>query len=100
MSNARTAGQQLQTQVMEAVRMGQEAVVGALKTCADAVQSITPQLPGLSSAVASKLPNPADLVTSAYDVAEKLLASQRKFAADVLAVTGSVTGSKNRASQN
>jgi hypothetical protein len=80
--------------------MGQETVVDALKTWADAVQSITPQLPGLNPAIAGKLPKPEELVTSAYDFAEKLLASQRKFAEEVLAVTGSVTAKKNGASKN
>jgi len=34
-------------------------------------------------------------VANAYDFAEKLLASQRKFAEDVLQVTGSVVAKKN-----
>jgi hypothetical protein len=33
---------------------------------------------------AEKLPKPQELIASAYDFAEQLLASQRKFAKDVL----------------
>ena len=37
--------------------------------------------------LADKLPKPADLVANAYDFAGQLLASQRKFAEDVLDAT-------------
>jgi len=43
---------------------------------------------------AAKLPEPADLVASAYDFAEQLLASQRKFAEDVLQATAPLLPSK------
>ena len=43
------------------------------------------QVPG-----ADKLPKPEELVSSAYDFAEQLLASQRKFAEEVLKATGSL----------
>jgi hypothetical protein len=36
---------------------------------------------------AEKLPKPQELIASAYDVAEQVLASQRKFAEDVLKTT-------------
>ena len=36
---------------------------------------------------AEKLPKPQELIASAYDFAEQLLASQRKFAEDVLKTT-------------
>jgi hypothetical protein len=36
---------------------------------------------------AEKLPKPQELIASAYDFAEQLLASQRKFAEDVLETT-------------
>ena len=37
--------------------------------------------------LADKLPKPEDVVASAYDFAEQLLASQRTFAEDVLKAT-------------
>jgi hypothetical protein len=36
---------------------------------------------------ADKLPKPEEVVANAYDFAEQLLASQRKFAEDVLKAT-------------
>ena len=44
------------------------------------------QVPG-----ADKLPKPEDVVASAYDFAEQLLQSQRKFAEEVLKATTSLT---------
>jgi hypothetical protein len=40
---------------------------------------------------ADKLPKPEEVVASAYDFAEQLLASQRKFAEEVLKATSSLT---------
>src|SRR5271165_787457 len=48
------------------------------------------KLPKLTSAhmsVADRLPTPEEAVASAYNVAERMLASQRKFAEDVLKAT-------------
>jgi len=39
---------------------------------------------------ADKLPKPEDVVASAYDFAEQLLASQRKFAEEVLKATAAL----------
>jgi hypothetical protein len=91
MTDTRAIGQELQEQIMDAVRKSQETVVEAIKTWADTVQSITPSLPAVPAVpFADKLPNPGELVSSAYDFAEKLLASQRKFAEDVLQATAPV----------
>jgi hypothetical protein len=40
--------------------------------------------------LADKLPKPGELVANAYDFAEQLLASQRKFAEQVLEATAAV----------
>jgi hypothetical protein len=40
---------------------------------------------------ADKLPRPEEVVASAYDFAEQLLASQRKFAEEVIKATSSLT---------
>jgi hypothetical protein len=87
MTNPTTLGKEMQGQILETIRKGQEAVTDALGAWADAVQAITPSLPIPSVPLADKLPKPADLVASAYDFAEQLLAAQRKFAEDVLQVT-------------
>ena len=39
---------------------------------------------------ADKLPKPEEVVASAYDFAEQLLAGQRRFAEEVLKATGSL----------
>jgi hypothetical protein len=80
-----TATQELQGEILKTVRKSQEAVVEAIQAWADAVQSIKPPLPDLNLPFTDKFPKPAEFVATAYDFAEQLLASQRKFAEDALA---------------
>ena len=84
MNETRTVGKEMQDQILATVRMSQAAVVEALQTWASAVRSITPDLPDVNVPFTDKLPKPTELIASAYDFAEQLLASQRKFAEDVL----------------
>ena len=86
MTESRPLGQ-VQDEILNTVRKSQAAVVEAIQTWAGAVQSVTPSLPELNVPFADKLPRPQDLVASAYDFAEQLLASQRTFAEDVLKAT-------------
>ncbi len=97
-------GQEFQEDVLNAIRRSQAAVVDAIERWSSAVQSMKPELPELnlpfadSLNAAEKLPKPEDLVKSAYDFAEQLLASQRKFAEDVLKATApllATSGSKS-----
>jgi hypothetical protein len=97
MTDTRTVGHEIQGQILDTVRKSQDAVVDALKTWTETVQSITPSIPTPSLPLADKLPKPEELVASAYDFAEQLLASQRKFAESVLEVTGPVAARKNGA---
>ncbi len=90
--------QDLQNEVLSTVRKSQDAVVDAIKTWVETVQSITPNVPAMDMPFADKLPKPADVVASAYDFAEQLLQSQRKFAEEVLNATSSLTpGTENKA---
>ena len=82
-----TTTQELQGEVLKTVRKGQEFVVDAIQAWADAVQAIKPPLPDVNVPFAGKLPQPGDIVAGTYDFIEQLLAAQRKFAEDVLAVT-------------
>jgi hypothetical protein len=84
---ATTATQELQGEILKTVRKSQEFVVDAIQAWADAVQAIKPPLPDVNIPFTDKLPQPGEFVTGAYDFAEQLLATQRKFAEDVLAVT-------------
>jgi len=87
---ASTPTQGLQDELLNTVRKSQETVIDALKTWAETIQSITPKLPSVPLPGADKLPKPEDLVASAYDFAEQLLASQRKFAEEVVKATASL----------
>jgi hypothetical protein len=92
--------QELTSEILNTISKSQAAVVEAIETWASAVQSIKPDLPDVNLPFADKLPTPQDVVTSAYDFAEQLLASQRKFAEDLLKATapllstGSATAAK------
>jgi|SRR5580700_6642689 hypothetical protein len=91
MTDTRAIGQELQNQILDAVRKSQETVVEAIKTWTDTIQAITPSLPTVPAVpLADKLPKPGELVASAYDFAEQLLATQRKFAEEVLEATAPV----------
>src|ERR1700722_113476 len=87
MTDTYTAGEQVQEEILKTVRNGQSAVVAAIQAWARTVESITPALPDVNVPFAEKLPKPQELIASAYDFAEQLLASQRKFAEDVLKTT-------------
>jgi hypothetical protein len=87
MTDTRTAVQDVQDEILKTVRKSQEAVLDAIRTWADTVQSITPKLPTVSVPFVDKLPKPEEVVGGAYDFAEQLLAGQRKFAEDVLKAT-------------
>ena len=85
-----TTTQGLQDEVLNTVRKSQEAVIDAIRTWSETVQSITPKLPAVPVPGADKLPKPEEVVASAYDFAEQLLASQRKFAEEVVKATASL----------
>jgi hypothetical protein len=79
--------QELTNEVLNTISKSQAAVVDAIETWASAVQSIKPDLPDVNLPFADKLPTPHEVVASAYDFAGQLLASQRKFAEDLLKAT-------------
>jgi hypothetical protein len=87
MTDTHTVGEQVQEEILKTVRSSQSEAVEAIQTWARTVQSIMPTLPDLSVPFAEKLLKPQELIASAYDFAEQLLAGQRKFAEDVLKVT-------------
>jgi hypothetical protein len=80
-----------QEEVLTATRKGQEAMMAAIKTWLETVRTAAPRLPSklpqVSLPFADKLPTPQDAVANAYHLAEQLLASQRKFAEDLVKVT-------------
>ena len=91
-----TPTQEIQDEFLNTIRKSQETVIDAIKSWVESVQSITPKIPSVQVPGADKLPKPEDVVASAYDFAEQLLASQRKFAEEVLkATTSLMPGTEN-----
>jgi hypothetical protein len=84
MAESRTTSQEVQAEILDAVRKGQEAVVDAIKHWAGTIQSIAPSVPVRNLPYADKLPKPEEVVASAYDFGKHLLAVQRSFAESVL----------------
>ena len=80
-----------QEEVLAATRKGQEAMMAAVKTWLETVRTATPKLPSklpqLGLPFADRLPTPHDAVANAYHLAEQLLASQRRFAEELVKVT-------------
>ncbi|HUK72593.1 MAG TPA: hypothetical protein VLW50_28155 [Streptosporangiaceae bacterium] len=88
-----------QEEFLGVTRKSQEAVIAVIRALAETVSRTVspklasvyepltdnlPKLPSISVPFADKLPEPEDAVARAYDFAEQLLASQRKFAEDLL----------------
>jgi hypothetical protein len=84
MAETRTTSQEVQAEILDAVRKGQEAVVDAIKHWAGTIQSIAPSVPAPNLPYAGKLPKPEEVVASAYDFGKHLLAVQRSFTESVL----------------
>ena len=82
--------QAVQEEFMSTIRKSQDTVLDAIKTWAEAVQSMVPQTPSVQVPMADQLPKPEEVVASAYDFAQQLLASQRRFAEEILKVTSSL----------
>ena len=90
-----------QEDLLATARKGQEIMIDAIRTWVETVRTATPRLstvytpfaerfPRVSSLyapLASQLPRAEAAVASAYDLAERMLASQRKFAEDVVKAT-------------
>jgi hypothetical protein len=90
-----------QEDLLATARKGQEIMVDAIRTWVETVRTAAPRLssvyapfadrlpkvPSVYAPLASQLPRAEAAVASAYDLAERLLASQRKFAEDVVKAT-------------
>jgi len=98
MANATEMFTGLEDQVLETVKQGQEAVVKAVRTWADATKNLIPDLPPLP--FADQLPNTSEIVENAFAFADKLLASQREFVAAVLDAAKPAYGAADKAIKN
>ena len=88
----------LEDQVLETVKQGQEAVVKAVRTWADASKNLIPDLPPLP--FADQLPNTTEIVDNVFAFADKLLASQREFVAAILDAAKPVLSATDKAVKN
>ena len=72
--------QEVQGEILDAVRKGQDALVDAIKQWAETVQTITPSIPVPSLPYTDKLPKPEELVASAYEFDISVLRRPRRQA--------------------
>ena len=90
-----------QEQVLDGIKQGQKAVVDAVGAWAKSIESIvpaTPSIPGLP--LAEGIPTPAQIVAETFAFAEKLIASQRDFALQVLAAAAPAVPVKDAAKKS
>ncbi len=86
--------QDIQDELLKVIRTSQETVVEAVKTWVETVKAVTPKVSSAQVPLVEKLPKPQDIVTNAYDFAEKLLSGQRQFAEELVKATAPLrTGS-------
>jgi hypothetical protein len=88
----------LEDQVLETVKQGQEAIVKAVRTWADASKNLIPDLPPLP--FSDQIPATSELVETAFAFVDKMLASQREFAAAILDAAKPVFGATDKAVKN
>ena len=98
MANATDMITSLEDQVLETVKQGQEAIVKAVRTWADTSKNLIPDLPPLP--FADQLPATSEIVENVFAFADKLLASQREFAAAILEASKPVYGAADKAVKN
>src|SRR5438067_6739217 len=82
MATANEMFSSLEDQILETVKQGQEAIVKAVRTWADASKNLIPDLPPLP--FADQLPATSEIVENAFAFADKVLATQREFASAIL----------------
>lgn len=84
---AATVTQELQESFLSAVRKSQDITLHAMKVWVGAVEYFTPKVSYDHLPFAGQLPKAHEVVADTFSFAEHMLASQRRFADDVLKVT-------------
>ena len=85
MATTKTANDDLQDQVLDTIRKGQEAVVDGLRSWTEAAEQFIPRTAAWPGA--ERYPSPAELIDTAYDFAAELLKAQREFLHKTIEVT-------------
>jgi hypothetical protein len=78
----------VETQVLDGIRRGQDAVVRVIRTAAEAGKPISPAL----RPIGQRLPNAAKLVDHGFALADRVLTNQRDFALSLLKAVEPVLG--------
>jgi hypothetical protein len=76
-STTKNATDDLQGQVLDSIRKGQEVVVDGLRSWTEAAEQFVPKSAAWPGA--DRYPTPAELVDTAYDFAAEVLKAQREF---------------------
>ena len=89
MSSINEVTQKSQEQFLDAVRESQQAVVDAVAAWSQTVQGFSATIPPTPGS--DQLPTPEEVIDNTFDVVEKLVASQREFARNLVAATAPAT---------
>jgi len=92
-----TPTKELEEGFLSTTRKSQEILLEALKTWVDTVQAFTPKVPSVQLPFADRLPKADDVVANTYDFIEQILASQRKFAEELVKTTSPLLPSEKKA---
>jgi hypothetical protein len=79
-----------QDKTLEAIKQGQTVIVEAVAAWAKATEKALPALPALPTLPALDFPKPEELLQTSFDFYGEVLATQRKFATDLLAAAAPV----------
>jgi hypothetical protein len=91
-----TPTKELEEGFLSTTRKSQEILLEALKTWVDTVQAFAPKVPSMHIPFADRLPKPDDVVASTYDFIGQILASQRKFAEEIVKTTSPLLPAEGR----
>jgi hypothetical protein len=83
-TTTKSATDDLQGQVLDTIRKGQEAYVDVLRSWTEAAEQFVPKT---GWAGTDRLPTASELIDTVYDFAGELLKAQREFAHKALQVT-------------
>ena len=79
-----------QDKTLEAIKQSQSVIVEAVAAWAKATEKALPALPALPTLPALDFPKPEELLQTSFDFYGEILATQRKFANDLLAAAAPV----------
>jgi hypothetical protein len=82
-----TPTKELEEGFLSTTRKSQEILLEVIQTWVDTIQAFTPKVPSMHVPFADRMPKPEDVVSNTYDFAAQVLASQRKFAEEIVKTT-------------